>query len=116
MASLTDKQIAAALHKHNGLIAVAARALGCDRKTIYNRVWASADLAAELQEARDNMDDEVESLLYQNIRERDQRAIEFYLKNKKRDYSDKLHIGGMDGGPVAFEVIHVIPGEPDGDA
>jgi len=78
----TETEIIAALTKTHGMMSRAARILGCDRKTISNRLKEFPSIGQALEETELRRLDEAETSLDRNIKNGHQRAIEFFLKNK----------------------------------
>ena len=78
----TETEIIAALTKTHGMLSKAARILGCDRKTISNRLKEFPSIGQALEESEAHRLDEAETSLDRNIKNGHQKAIEFFLKNK----------------------------------
>ena len=97
---LTQKQIIEALYKSNGVLAVAARGLGCSRQTIYNRMEGekSGKISAAYKDARETNIDMTESKLFSNIKKGKESSIFYYLNNmgRKRGYGKPLLIAPTD--------------------
>ena len=82
---LTDQQIIDALYDMNGILAAAARKLGCTRQTIYNRMEKSPEIADSYEDASQTTTDKVEAKLVANCLKGKERSIFYYLNNKARD-------------------------------
>lgn len=119
MPNVSDAKIIAAVKKSRGLIAVAARSLGIDRKTVYNRMEKSDAIREAVEESRDFTTDTAEAALYKAIQEGEAWAVCFYLKTqgKGRGYVEKQQheVTGADGGPVSVAVTRTIV-RPDADS
>lgn len=107
MAKVTDAQLKKAITDADGVLSVAARALGIDRKTVYNRIEKSPELQAAVDEAREGLGDVAENELGKAIRAGNMTAIIFYLKasptGRRRGYSERTEISGPDGGAIAVK-------------
>lgn len=118
MAQLTDKRIIRALRETRGLIAVAARKLGCSRQTIYDRLEKSPEVREALKEARDHTTDVAEAALFRAIEAGEAWAVCFYLKTqgKARGYVERQEVehSGRVEGPVLNIVLNR-PKAGDGD-
>ena len=88
----------------NGNIAAIARKLGVSRGTVYNRISESTTLQQMLEDARETMVDNAESMLYKKVLDGDMTALIFFLKTqgKQRGYTQRQEISGPDGGPVVI--------------
>jgi len=80
----TETEIIAALTKTHGMMSKAARILGCDRKTISNRLKEFPAIGQALEESEALRLDEAETSLDRNIKNGNQKSIEFFLKNRGR--------------------------------
>jgi hypothetical protein len=104
-AKLTVKRVVDALMQSHGLIAVAARSLGCDRKTIYNYRDQYPEVAEAIVGAREFVTDTAEQALFSAIQGRQPWAVCFYLKTQGRDrgYTEKTEHTGEFRVTVAYE-------------
>lgn len=96
------QQVADAIRAAGGVVAVAARALGCDRNTVYAYAERHATVRTAMEEANETNLDVAEAGLASFVRGTvagravDDRvrmdAIKFYLRTKGRDrgYGDRL--------------------------
>jgi hypothetical protein len=80
-----ETDIAPLIDKLHGNVAAMARRLGVSRRTIKRRIDASSELREALEDAREGMLDNVESVLYERVLAGDTRAIIFFLKTQGRD-------------------------------
>ena len=83
-------------------MAIAAKAMGVDRKTIYRTMERDPSFADEVREARDFADERVEKSLFDSAMKGNVTAMIFWLKNRKpkvwRDQHDLvIERGGDDG-------------------
>ena len=81
---LTQKQIIDALYVADGILAAAAKNLGCTRQTIYNRMKKSDKIADAYGDARETSLDKTESKLFSNIKAGKESSIFYYLNNMGR--------------------------------
>jgi hypothetical protein len=81
----TPEQIIAALQAKRGMVYLAARALQCDAKTIYNAMKQHPEIRAAREEQRGQMIDVAESSLYKLIVEGNLSATIFLLKTQAKD-------------------------------
>jgi len=97
-----DAKIIEALEKAHGMIYAAARTLGCDPGTIYNRAKLSKPVACCLAHENGLVNDMAELKLYEAIMAGDMRAIIFRLSTKARDrgYGDKVEVASKVEGHV----------------
>jgi c-di-GMP-related signal transduction protein len=103
----TDAQIVKAVRKAAGMVSVAARALGCDTQTIYNRMKTSDEVRRAVDDARDDLLDRAESKLLEEIDNNNITAIIFALKTvgKKRGYVERQEHTGADGAALVPQPI-----------
>lgn len=117
MARLTNARIIKALRESRGLVAVAARKLGCARQTIYNRAEKSEAVREALEEAREFTTDVAEAALFRAIEQGEAWAVCFYLKTqgKGRGYVERQEV--EHSGRVEGPVLNVVLNRPkdDGD-
>lgn len=78
--------------KYKGNIAAIARHFGVTRQTIYNHIARSPTLKDSIDDARQSMIDNAESMLYQQIGQGNTTAIIFFLKTqgKGRGYVERV--------------------------
>ena len=94
--------------KYKGNIAAIARHFGVSRGTIYNRIKDSATLAVAVEDARETMLDNAESMLYKHIADNNLTALIFYLKTqgRERGYVEKLEHTGPNDGEIVIRVVN----------
>ena len=86
-------------------ISEACRNVGIDRRTYYTWLEKYPKFKEELEITEKEMDDIAESALYQNVKDKVEKAVEFYLTNRKKDkYSNtnKTELTGASGAPLTF--------------
>jgi hypothetical protein len=111
-----DEDIIKALQAANGILAVAARSIGCDRGTIYERMKVSPEVQAAYDQANEVTLDMAEGRLIALVNKDSHKdhfsAIRYYLrtKGKKRGYVERQEITGADGEAVN---IHFVPATKD---
>lgn len=69
----------------NGVISVVAGRVGCSRRTVYNAINGDPEIKQALYDAREELKDMAESVLFTMIKERNITALIFYLKTQARD-------------------------------
>ena len=82
---VSDEALVAALRDNGGFISTAAKACGLSPSAISMRIARNPKLKEAVDEIRNAQLDMVEDALIQNIKNRDQRAIEFYLKCRGKE-------------------------------
>jgi len=74
-------------------ISKACKGINITRRTYYNWLDKFPKFKEQVKEVKDSLDDMVESQLLKNVEKGNQKAIEFWLTNNKRDkYSNKQDI------------------------
>ena len=111
MKKVTDRQLIDAIKKNGGIVAAVVKSLrkeyGIDvtRDAIYKRRETNAAVAEAFEEAEDEMLDIAESFLLASIKRGEMKPIMFYLrtKGKRRGYSERQEITGVDEKPIAVD-------------
>lgn len=108
----SKKRMLRALKKHKGLVVTAANAVGISKSTHY--AWYHADEA--YKEAVDKvMDLEIEYVeckLGDLIEDGNASAIQFYLKNKSKDFQPTIQVDAKVEGEITVNQIQIInPGK-----
>lgn len=100
----TAEQVTQALRKSNGIIAQAARELGCERQTVYNYISRYATVKAAYEEAVESTLDMAEAKLLEQIEAGDPQQVRFYLrtKGKHRGYTERTKDREEDQPYVVF--------------
>jgi DNA-binding transcriptional MerR regulator len=104
----TQEQMIKALEESKGLIAPAARALGCSRDTIRSYLDEYTAVAQAKLDQREAVTDMAENALYAAILRGEAWAICFYLKcmAKDRGYVEKAEISGPGGKPISIRLVY----------
>jgi hypothetical protein len=104
----TQEQIIAALEESHGLIAPAARALGCSRDTIRSYIEEYPEVARAKEDMREVVKDIGENGLIAAAKRGEPWAICFLLKclAKDRGFVEKAEITGPGGGPVTIRLVY----------
>ena len=104
----SQEQMIKALEESKGLIAPAARALGCSRDTIRSYLEEYAEVAQAKLDMREAVTDMAENALYQAILDREAWAVCFYLKcmAKDRGYVERAEVSGPNGAPVKIKLVY----------
>ena len=71
-------------------ISKACKAINIGRKTYYNWLKKFPIFKQQVEEVKESLTDMIESQLLKNIENGNQRAIEFYLINRKKDKYFKM--------------------------
>jgi transposase-like protein len=104
----SPEQMVRALEESKGLIAPAARALGCSRDTIRKYLDEYGEVAQAKLDQREAVTDMAENSLYEAIRRGEAWAVCFYLKcmAKDRGYIERAELTGNGGGPVKIKLVY----------
>ena len=102
----TPDEVKAALEKSGGVMSLAAKGLGCSRRTVYRTVQRYPELRETIRDIEEDALDDAELGLRELIAQRDGASIRFFLqtKGKHRGYARSVELEGL--GIVS-------PGEPD---
>ena len=108
---IKDAEIIRAISLVGGNITMAARKLGCDRSTIYQRRKESAGVGRVIDQCREEMIDHAESALKLAIGRGEAWAVCFCLKTvgRARGYVERTELTGKDGQDlvnVTFTINH----------
>ena len=104
----TQEEMIEALEESKGLIAPAARALGCSRDTIRSYLEEYTAVAQAKADMREAVTDEAELSLYEAIKRGEAWAVCFYLKcmAKDRGYVERAELTGAKGAPVKIKLVY----------
>jgi hypothetical protein len=104
----TPREIIDALEVSRGLIAPAARNLGCARDTIRKYLAEYPEVAKAKADMREAVTDSAESSLYRAIEDREAWAVCFYLKTQAKDrgYVERAELSGANGAPVKIKLVY----------
>jgi hypothetical protein len=104
----TPEQIIGALEECKGMIAPAARRLGCDRNTIKRYMKEYPAVAEAKGDMHEEVNDVTELKLFDAIERGEAWAICFRLKTQAKDrgYIEKAEVSGPGGGPVNIRLVY----------
>jgi len=102
------EQIIAALGESHGMIAPAARSLGCSRDTIRRYLAEYPEIAQAIEDANEEVNDMTELKLFDAIQRGEAWAICFRLKTKAKDrgYVERGELTGTNGAPVKLKLVY----------
>jgi hypothetical protein len=102
-------EVSKALKDAQGLVSVAARALGCRTQTIYNYMKKYKSVERARFESREQLLDLAEAKLFEQIKDGNMTGIIFALKTvgKHRGYVERREITGADGNAINIKTIEV---------
>lgn len=97
------------IEQYKGNVAAIARKFGVARGTILNRCKESPTLMQALEDARETMLDNAESMLYNKVLEGSTVELLFFLKTqgRSRGYIERQEFAGVSGQPL-FDVDGLI--------
>ena len=103
----TQEQMIKALEESKGLIAPAARALGCSRDTVRSYLEEYTAVAQAKLDQREAVTDMAENALYAAILRGEAWAVCFYLKTQAKDrgYVEKAEVSGPGGKPISIKLV-----------
>lgn len=89
------------LEQHLGIISYAAEDAGINRRTVYEWMDIDPEFARMVRDINEKQVDFVERKLLENIREKDTRAIIFYMgtKGRNRGYTTRVEVTTPNGEP-----------------
>jgi transposase-like protein len=104
----TQEQMIEALEQSKGLIAPAARALGCSRDTIRTYIDEYSAVAQAKLDQEEAVKDMAENALYAAILRGEAWAICFYLKCRAKDrgYVERAELTGANSAPVKIKLVY----------
>lgn len=103
----TPEQVADALAESNGVVINAAYRLRCHPDTVYNYINAYPDVKDALHDVRQQALDKAESMLFRNIEQSDQRAIEFCPRTQGRARGYGNHVDVSVSAPPSVTITRV---------
>lgn len=120
--NITNAQLRAALRKHAGVYALAARELGCERSNVRMRVERSEELQQLCAEIEDEVGDACEAVIKSKLIAGDGEMARWYARHKLagRGYTTRTELTGPNGGaiPVSASVavtIEYVTASPEPD-
>ena len=122
----TTKQVIDAIYEANGIVTEAARILGCDRGTIYDRAKRNKKVKAAMDDANDAVLDKAEGCLIgliDSIEHKDHFSAVRYLlrtKGRKRGYGDRTDVVVAKGSLATRDewaalFVQTMGSEPEGE-
>lgn len=108
MAVLTEDGVAEALRELSGNMAAVGRKFGVGRNAVQEYVSNRERLKQICLEEKEVLCDDVEGAFIRNARDAGNVAAQiFFLKTqgRHRGYTERVELGGADGGPVQFNVV-----------
>lgn len=98
----TAQQMIDAIQDAKGILAAAARSLGCSRTTLYNYMERYSTVKDAYTESRETLLDFTEQQLFKQVSEGNITAIIFTLKTigKRRGYVERQEVTGKDGDVI----------------
>jgi predicted transcriptional regulator len=104
----TADEVVSALEHAKGMIAPAARSLGCSRNTIKRYLKEDTDIARAHADMSEHVTDRAELKLFDAIERGEAWAICFYLKCKAKDrgYVERAEVSGPGGQPVKIKLVY----------
>ena len=107
--AFTAEQMIAVLKHTKGMVYLAAEALGCDPKTVYNYIHQFPTVKAVWEAEGGKMLDIGEMKLYESVLNGEAWGVCFLLKTKgkHRGYVERQEHTGADGNAVSVDV-HVV--------
>ena len=102
MARITKKLVEERIYKYHGNLSAVARGVGRSRSWLYLYLEKNPDLWEAINEARETMLDNAESVLYQKVLAGSTPELLFFLKTqgKRRGYVERQEVSGPDNGPI----------------
>ena len=112
------EQLIADIHQYKGNLSAVARHYRVERITIYRWMKDSAKCQQALEDARETMLDNAESVLYKKVLDGSTPELLFFLKSqgKKRGYVERQEVTGTDGGPVKLTLTNLLMGSDESSA
>ena len=98
------------LEQHLGIISYAAEDAKVNRRTIYEWIDQDPEFARLVRDINEKQVDFVERKLLENIREKDTRAIVFYMgtKGRNRGYTTRVEVTTPHGEPFKTANTHAM--------
>lgn len=103
---MTPENVIALIQKHHGNLTTVARAFNIARSTLYIYIDNNPEIKKVLEDARESMVDNVESVLYKKALEGNTVEMLFFLKTqgRSRGYNEKQEIT-IENAPPKIKVI-----------
>lgn len=105
----TNAQIIEGLNSMNGMVYLAARKIGCNPQTIYNRMKTNTAIREACDNARGELIDISEQKLRAAVLNGEPWAVAMVLKTlgKNRGYVERQEVTGADGKPMNIRWVDV---------
>ena len=102
----TVAELTKRIEETKGNVAAVARSYGVSRTAVYNWIDASAGCRQALDDARETMLDNAESILYKKVLEGSTPELLFFLKTqgKRRGYVERSEVTGADASPLVIKM------------
>ena len=109
----TAEEVIASIEKNRGNIAAVGRQMGVSRMTIHRYMHEHPTIRAALDDARESMLDNAESVLYKKVLEGSTPELIFFLKTqgRNRGYVERSEVTGKDGGPIESKEVGIDTGK-----
>lgn len=105
-----DEQIIRALRENDGMVYLAAEAMGVSHKVIYRRAETNEEIADILEREQGKIDDMAESKLKKAIEEEEPWAVQFRLgQGPRRKFKDRKDHTSSDGSMSGSESVIFLP-------
>jgi transposase-like protein len=103
---MKNDEVIAQIKKMNGNLAAVARAMGVSREGIRKHLQKHPSAQQALEESRETMLDNAESVLYKKALEGSTPELLFFLKTqgKSRGYIERQEVTGKDGASLSIEL------------
>ncbi len=106
----TNKSIIDAVNSVNGMVYLAARKIGCNPQTIYNRMKKVPAIREAVENARGELVDIAEQKLRAAVINGEPWAVAMVLKTlgKSRGYVERQEVTGADGKPMETKITEIV--------
>jgi len=108
MARPKAQELIQRIDEKRGNISAIARSFGVERATVYRWIENTATAKTALEDARETMIDNAESMLYKKVLEGSTAELIFFLKTqgRHRGYVERAEVTGKDGGALQIEYVN----------
>jgi len=106
----TNKSIIDAVNSVNGMVYLAARKIGCNPQTIYNRMKKVPAIREAVENARGELVDIAEQKLRTAVINGEPWSVAMVLKTlgKSRGYVERQEVTGADGKPMETKITEIV--------
>lgn len=107
MTKITAELLITLIDERRGNVASVARALGVTRTTTYKHIARYPTVQQALEDARETMLDNAESVLYKKVLEGSTAELIFFLKTQgwRRGWTERVEHSGPGGGPIPITAV-----------